>query len=56
MNCTNCNKEIKSKAHNTMTNILFHTCECGEVLALEKGKLRQLKPNEVAFLSAIHIA
>lgn len=56
MTCFACTKEIKTSAHNTMTNILFHTCECGEVCALEKGKIRPLKPNEKAFLRALQVA
>lgn len=56
MKCVHCEREIKGSAHNTMTNILFHTCECGEVVALEKGKIRPLKPNEKAFLRAINLA
>jgi len=39
-----------------MTKILFHTCECGETVALDKGKIRSLKPNEKAFLRALKVA
>ena len=56
MNCVHCNKAIKGNSHNIMTKILFHTCECGETVALDKGKIRSLKPNEKAFLRALKVA
>ena len=50
MKCVHCNKVIKGTSHNTMTTILFHKCECDETVALDKGKIRALNPNEKAFL------
>jgi len=55
MKCVHCNQEVKGNSHITLTTILFYTCKCGEVVALERGKIRALKPNEKAFLAALHV-
>ena len=54
MNCIACEQPLP-KNHSTHTTILFYTCPCGHVQALEKGKIRNLKPNEKAFLVAISL-
>ena len=55
MKCVHCNEEIKGNSQITMTTVLFYTCKCGKVVALEKSKIRALKPNEKAFLAALNV-